>query len=82
MVVETPAKMPDQYGDLPIPYPDEDTLVHLFRGKFIAIYQKQVIVVESSYEAIKQKAQEIVPPGKKYSIKFVDAGAFIYGICI
>ena len=65
---------------LPIPVPDEKTLYKRYRGNHIAIFEGQIVAIDSSLETIYEKIEQIIPKGKRCRIRYIEKGIAIYGV--
>ena len=69
----------DQFS-IPMPFPDDETLYKLFRGKSIAIFEGQIIAADSSLRGLYEKIEKLIPKDKRCRIRYIEEGIAIYGL--
>ncbi len=65
--------------ELPIPLSDELKLQKLFGGKYIAIYNDQIIAVDSSLKILQEKLHKLRKKNQSFIIDFIEESVGIYG---
>ena len=66
-------------NELPIKITDSLTLQRLFPGKFIAIYEEQIIAEDISLKNLHEKIKTIIPENEGCIIDFIEESVGIYG---
>lgn len=68
--------------NFPTPLEDEKILRKKYASQYIAIYQNQIIAVDPNLQELHKKITILLPNGEGCRIKYIEDGAFIYGISI
>ena len=59
--------------------PDEIKLQKLFGGRYIAIYNEQIIAVDSSLKILQEKLHKLRRKNQSFIIDFIEESVGIYG---
>jgi hypothetical protein len=72
----------EKNAEFPIALPSNEDLYELYDGKYLAIYQDQIVGISDSFDEIYEMAEKNIPSDSMGMIKFIKKGVFIYGLTI